>query len=161
MYIDNPKKLFKDLMNIHTMQDYMEAVEDDGMENDLGNMISIVEYNKDELWDSNGLGGEGNLRWDLADFEGMDDEEQLRAEMIGDSRKLKRIWRIIQKELGSKCLLICSKCGDKYFYTKKPKYTVDRYRCPTCKSVGSFEIVPFEEWASPEILYLRKEYLRK
>lgn len=159
MYIDNPKKLIEDMFAIHTMSMYLERI-DDFAKDDLDDMISIVYYHKDELWDSN-EGGEGSSLWDLAGFEGMRDEKQLRAEMIGDSRKLKRIWRIIQKELGSECLLICRKCGDKYFYTKKPKYTADRYRCPTCKSVGSFEIVPFEEWASPEILYLRKEYLRK
>lgn len=161
MYIDNPKKLFDDLINIHTMEDYMVAVEEDGMKDDLSNMVSIVYFNKDELWDSQGLGGEGSLRWDLGDFEGMKDEAKLRKGMIADSNALKRIWRILKKELNSKYVLRCKKCGKAYFYSKRPRYSADRYRCPECKSDGAFELVPFEECAPEEIISLRDEYIRK
>lgn len=159
MYINNPKKLFEDLYNIHTMEDYMDAVRDDGMKDDLYNMVSIIYDHKDALWDSQNLGGEGNLRWDLADFEGMKDEQKLRNEMIADSNKLKRIWRIIQKELNTKYVLICNNCGKEYFYSRKPVYDIERYICGECKTKGSLEIIPFDKWASPEIIRIKREYL--
>lgn len=161
MYINNPRKLFEDLINIHTMYDYMVAVEDDGMKDDLYNMVSIIYHHKDALWDSEELGGEGNLRWDLADFNGMKDEQKLRNEMIADSNTLKRIWRIIQKELRTRYVLICNNCGKEYFYNKKPVYDIERYMCGNCKTQGSLEIIPFDEWASPEILRTKNEFLNR
>lgn len=158
MYINNPKKLFEDLIKIPTMYDYMVAVEEDGQQDDLSNLISIVYNQKDELWDSNGYGGEGNLRWNLADFEGMEDEQKLRNEMIADSQTLKRIWRIIQKELNSKYVLVCNNCGAEYLYTKQPRYPAERYKCTNCGTVGALELIPFEQWATPEILNLKNEY---
>lgn len=158
MYINNPKKLFEDLIKIPTMYDYMVAVEEDGQQDDLSNLVSIVYNQKDELWDSNGYGGEGNLRWNLADFEGMKDEQKLRNEMIADSQSLKRIWRIIQKELNSKYVLVCNNCDVEYLYTKQPRYPAERYKCTNCGTVGSLELIPFEQWATPEILNLKNKY---
>lgn len=161
MYINNPQKLFEDLYKIHTMEDYMDAVRDSGMKDDLYNMVSIVYYHKDALWDSQNLGGEGNLRWDLADFEGMKDEQKLRNEMIDDSNKLKRIWRILKRELNNKYVLVCNNCEAEYFYSKKPRYSAEKYICTKCKEVGALELVPFEEWASPEILRTKNEFSNK
>lgn len=158
MYIDNPKKLFKDLIRIPTMYDYMVAVEEDGMKDDLHNMVDIVYNQKDELWDNNHSYGEGSTRWDLAGFEGMSDEQKLRNEMIADSNVLKRIWRIIQKELNSKYVLVCNNCGAEYLYTKQPRYSAERYKCTNCGTVGALELIPFEQWATPEILTLKNKY---
>ena len=158
MYINNPKKLFEDLIKIPTMYDYMVATKEDGQQDDLSNLVSIVYNQKDELWDSNGCGGEGNLRWDLADFEGMKDEQKLRNEMIADSNMLKRIWRVIQKELNSEYVLVCNNCGAEYLYNKQPRYPAEKYKCTNCGTVGALELIPFEQWATPEILNLKNKY---
>ena len=97
MYLDNAKKLFDDLIKVETMLDYMEAVKDDGMEYDLENLISIVYHHKDELWESGGR-GEGSCRWDLSQFDDEPNRAVLRRKMRNDSRKLKKIWDILQKE---------------------------------------------------------------
>ena len=89
----------------------------------------------------------------------MKDEQKLRNEMIADSNKLKRMWNVIQKELNSKYVLVCNNCGKEYLYSKKPKYEVDRYRCSECKADNSLQLLTFEEWASPEIMKLRSEYV--
>lgn len=158
MYIDDTKKLFEDLIKINTMYDYMVAVEEDKQQDDLENLISIVYFNKDELWDSTEGGYGSSLRWDLGDFEGMKDEQKLRNGMIADSRKIKRIWNIIKRELCSKYLLVCSNCGAKYFYMKKPKYQANKYMCPKCKKTGSIKLLTFEEWATPEMVYIKEKY---
>lgn len=158
MYINNPKKLFEDLINIPTMYDYMVAVEEDGMKDDLSNMIDIVYHHKDQLWDSNESIGEGFTRWNLADFEGMEDEQKLRNEMIADSQALKRIWRILKRELSAKYVLVCNNCGAEYLYTKQPRYPAERYKCTNCGTVGALELIPFEQWATPEILTLKNKY---
>ena len=103
MYIDNPKKLFDDLIKIETMYDYMVAVEEDGQQDDLENLISIVYHHKDELWESGGR-GEGSSRWDLAQFEFEPPEERrkYRRKLYNDSRKLKKIWATLQKEAAEK-----------------------------------------------------------
>lgn len=157
MYINNYKKLFEDLTAIHTIELYMERI-DDFSQDSLEDLVSIIYYHKDELWDSNETGGEGSSLWDLAGFEGMKDESKLRKEMIEDSNKLERIWSTIQRELNSKYVLVCQNCGKEYFYNKKPRYPVDKYRCTNCNTVGSLELIPFEQWATPEILTLKNKY---
>lgn len=160
MYINNQKKLFEDLTSVHTIALYMGRI-DDFAKDSLDDLISIIYYHKDELWDSNGLGGEGSSLWDLGEFEGMKDEQKLRNEMIADSNKLKRMWNIIQKELNSKYVLVCNNCGKEYLYNKKPKYEADRYRCSECKADNSLQLLTFEDWASPEIMKLRSEYVHR
>lgn len=157
MYINSPKKLLEDLYSIHTIALYLGRI-DTVAEDDLNEMVSIVYYHKDELWDSNN-GGEGSSLWDLGEFEGMKDEKKLRREMIDDSNKLKRIWKVIQRELGSKYVLVCNNCGEEYFYLKKPKYEADRYRCLKCGTNGSLQLLTFEDWASPDIMNLRSQYV--
>lgn len=158
MYINNPKKLFEDLTSIHTIALYLGRI-DTIAEDDLKEMVNIVYHHKDELWDSNVSSGEGSTLWDLAEFEGMKDEKKLRREMINDSNKLKRIWNVIKRELGSKYVLVCNNCGKEYFYDKKPKYEADRYKCSQCKADGSLQLLLFEDWASPDIMNLRSQYV--
>ena len=158
MYINNHKKLFEDLTSIHTIALYMGRI-DDFAKDSLDDLISIIYYHKDELWDSNECGGEGSSLWDLADFEGMKDEKKLRKEMIADSNTLKRMWLIIQRELAAKYIVRCENCGEEYFYLKGPKYPVEKYRCGRCKEKNCLQLLTFEEWASPEILQLRSEYV--
>ena len=59
MYLENPKKLFNDLYKLPTMRNYMVACEEDGMDEDLQNLFSIVGCNRGEVHD----GGEGSERW--------------------------------------------------------------------------------------------------
>ena len=70
---------------------------------DLENLISIVYHHKDALWESGGR-GEGSCRWDLAQFEFEDPElrKKYRRRLYNDSRKLKKIWAILQKEAAEK-----------------------------------------------------------
>ena len=147
MYIDNPKKLFDDLINIPTMYDYMVAVEEDGQQNDLYNLVSIVYHNIDQVWDGF---GEGSLRWDVD----LGDKQQI----LKDSKVLKNIWNTIKRELNSKYIIKCINCGKQYFYQKKPVYTIDKYMCGECKSKGALELLPFEEWASPDIRKVKNRY---
>lgn len=119
-------------------------------------MYTII---KTSYGNSNVSGGEGSTLWDLAEFEGMKDEKKLRREMINDSNKLKRIWNVIKRELSSKYVLVCDNCGKEYFYDKKPKYEADRYKCSQCKADGSLQLLSFEDWASPDIMNLRSQYV--
>lgn len=140
MYLNNTKKLFDDLYAIPTMYDYMVACAEDGMQDDLENLISIVKYNQGELHE----GGEGSLRWDLEEYEY---DEQARQQVIKDARTMTRIWLIIQKELRSKYVMVCDNCGATAFYTRRPKYDVDNYYCGKCKS-EHLTLYTFEEWFS-------------
>lgn len=65
MYLNNTKKLFTALFNLPTMRNYMVACRDDGMQDDLSNLLSIVDCNRNEVHH----GGEGSLRWDLEQCE--------------------------------------------------------------------------------------------
>lgn len=100
MYIDNPKKLLEDIFAIHTMALYLERI-DDFAKDDLEDLISIVYYHKDELWDSRN-GGEGSLLWDLGSCDDAPNPKELRAQLRKDSRKLKKIWATLQKEAAEK-----------------------------------------------------------
>lgn len=100
MYIDNPKKLFEDLSNISTISTDMLDLASIGKENDLIELITIVENNKDALWDSRVDSCDGSILWDLG--EACDDApnpKESRMQLRRDSRKLKKIWDIIVKEL--------------------------------------------------------------
>ena len=65
MYLDNPKKLFKDLYNLPTMYCYMVACAEDGDSEKLQSLFSIVSCNRGELHE----GGEGSERWNLENCE--------------------------------------------------------------------------------------------
>lgn len=102
MYIDNPKKLFEDLSNISTISTDMIDLASVGKEDDLIELITIVENNKDELWDSRVDGSEGNILLDLGDAcEDALNPKEARMQLRRDSRKLKKIWDIIVKELNN------------------------------------------------------------
>ena len=122
MYIDNPKRLFKDLKNIDTISAYMQTVEDDGMQNDLSNLISIVEDNLDKAESGD------SATWSVEDLTNQE-IEQLKE----DHFKLMRIKEILRRERKSKYRIVCQDCGDSWYFLRKPKYS--HYICPTC--VGS------------------------
>ena len=144
MYINNPKKLFEDLINIDTIDSYMAAIEDDGNSNNLSELINVVYNEKDQAFDGT------SSRWDVE----LGDKQQI----LKDKITLNGIWNTIQRELNSKYVLVCENCGKEYFYNKKPKYPVDKYKCPECKAEGSFQLLLFEEWASPEIMKIKNSY---
>lgn len=120
MYLDNPKKLFDDLYAIPTMYTYMVACAEDGMDNDLSNLISIVKHNNNELH----YGGEGSERWNLEYCETEEEKQRL----IKDSRTLNKIYAQIKVEENAKYTLICRECGYVWYYSKKPKYD-NGYKC--------------------------------
>lgn len=138
MYLNNTKKLFDDLYAIPTMYHYMVACAEDGMQDDLENLISIVKYNQGELHE----GGEyGSLRWDLEMCDGDEEKQQV----IKDARKMTMIWLQIQKELRSKYVMVCDNCGATAFYTRRPKYDLDNYYCGKCKN-EHLTMYTFDEW---------------
>lgn len=147
MYINNPKKLFEDLINIDTIYSYMTAIEDDGNNDNLNELISVVYNEKDQPFDGT------SSRWDVE----LGDKQQI----LKDKRTLNGIWNIIQRELNSKYVLVCENCGKEYFYNKNPRYSIDKYRCSQCNIEGSLQLLPFEEWASPEIINLRSKYVHR
>lgn len=146
MYLDNPKKLFKDLKNIDTMRCYMVACEEDGESENLSNLFSIVGCNRGELHE----GGEGSERWNLENYE----TEKDRQQVIKDSRTIDWIYKVIQKELKAKYVMECSNCGTCYFYLKKPKYSVidqesdggSHYICGKCKKENTLNVYTMESW---------------
>lgn len=138
MYLENVQKLFKDIQSIPTMADYAEAVIEDGMENDLANLISIVQCYSGELHDGD---INGSCRWDLSQCE----TEKERQQMIEDDKAMTRIKRQLDYELSSTYIMICTKCRQGAYYKRKPRYItndtnpnkVDNYYCPECyKATG-------------------------
>ena len=110
MYIDNPKKLFEDLINIDTISSYMAATEDDGMQENLTNLIDIVYNEKDQPFDGT------SLRWDIE----LGDRQQIRK----DKRTLQKIWNVIQKELHCDSSLLINELiyeTKSFSYEIKPK----------------------------------------
>ena len=121
MYLDNPSKLYKDLYSLPTMYCYMVAVAEDGQENDLSNLISIVECNVNELHD----GGYGSSRWDLSLCETEDEKQQIRK----DAKKIVSISEQIKREQKAKYIMRCLHCRRVYYYSRKPKYEIGYYSC--------------------------------
>lgn len=145
MYIDNPKKLFEDLINIDTISSYMAATEDDGQQDNLTNLVDIVYNEKDQPFDGT------SLRWDIE----LGDKQQIRK----DKRTLQRIWNTLQKELHSDYIVRCNNCDYEYLYLKNLKYPIENYKCSKCNETGYLELIPFEDWATPEIMNLRGKYV--
>ena len=155
MYLENPKKLFKDLYNLPTMYCYMEACAEDGMDEDLRNLFSIVGCNRGELH----YGGEGPGRWDLEQY----DTEEDRQCVIKDSRTIDRIYKQIQKELKAKYVMECGNCGQCYFYQRKPKYTGndtsdggEHYICGKCKKENTLNIYTMDSWLTSKNIDLKE-----
>lgn len=120
MYIDNTERLFKDLKNIDTIRGYMEAVEDDGMQNDLSNLISIINDNLDKA-----VSGD-NDTWSTEDLDYVEVQR-----LKEDYHKLLQINHIIQREKEGKYKIQCNNCNYSFFFIRKPKYNT--YICPVCK----------------------------
>lgn len=116
MYLDNPKRLFKDLLEINTLYSYMIACKDDGEQDNLNNLISIVNHQLDAA-----KSGQSSM-WEDEDC----DYEK-------DYNQLKQIAYTIKKEKSAKYILTCLKCGEKFYYAKKPKYDIKDYKCCYCK----------------------------
>ena len=142
MYLDNPRKLFKDLQNLPTMYTYMEACEADGEDEDLQNLFSIVGCNRGELH----YGGEGSCRWDLQQY----DTEEERQQTIKDSRMIDWIYKQIQKELKAKYVMQCRDCGYAWFYSRKTKYITEVQNGAKskvkCYCSGRLDVFTMEEW---------------
>lgn len=142
MYLDNPRKLYMDLYHLPTMYCYMVACAEDGMDNDLQNLLSIVSCNRGELH----YGGEGSCRWDLEQC----DTEQEREQKIKDSRMIDWIYRQIQKELNAKYVMQCRECGYAWFYSRKTKYITEVQKGSKskvkCCCNGRLDVFTMDEW---------------
>ena len=145
MYIDNPKKLFEDLINIDTIYSYMVATEDDGRQENLTNLVDIVYHEKDQPFDGT------SSRWDIE----LGDKQQIRK----DKRTLQKIWNIIQKELHCDYVVRCNNCGEEYLYLRNLKHPIENYKCRKCNETGYLELISFKDWATPEITDLRSKYV--
>lgn len=156
MYLENPKRLFKDLYNLPTMYCYMVACAEDGEDENLQNLLSIVGCNHGELH----KGGEGSCRWDLEQY----DTEKDRQQVIKDSRTIDWIYKVIQKELKAKYVMECGNCGECYFYLKKPKYSVidqesdggSHYICGKCKKENTLSVYTMESWLADKGIDLKE-----
>ena len=144
MYLDNSKKLFKDLKALPTMSCYMVACEEDGDSENLRNLFSIVGCNRGKAYY-----GSDSDRWNLEQY----DTEKDRQQVIKDSRTIDRIYKIIQKELKAKYVMECGNCGKCYFYQKKPKYAGsdtsdggEHYICGDCRKENTLNIYTMESW---------------
>ena len=155
MYLENPKKLFKDLYNLPTMYCYMVACAEDGEDENLQNLLSIVGCNVNEVH----YGGEGSCRWDLEQY----DTEKDRQQVLKDANTLKAIYKQIQKELKAKYVAQCENCKHAWFYQKYSKCissaldsdtnTYSTYKC-FCK--GKLKVYTMEEWCLSEGIDLKE-----
>ena len=155
MYLENPKKLFKDLYNLPTMYCYMVACAEDGEDENLQNLLSIVGCNVNEVH----YGGEGSCRWDLEQY----DTEKDRQQVLKDANALKAIYKQIQKELKAKYVAQCESCKYAWFYQRYSKCissaldsdtnTYSTYKC-FCK--GKLKVYTMEEWCLSEGINLKE-----
>ena len=155
MYLENPKKLFKDLKNIPTMYSYMVACAEDGENENLRNLLSIVGCNRGELHE----GGEGSERWNLEYCETQEEVNQ----KYKDSRMIDAIYKQIQKELKAKYVAQCENCKHAWFYQRYSKCissaldsdtnTYSTYKC-FCK--GKLKVYTMEEWCTSEGIDLKE-----
>lgn len=155
MYLENPKKLFKDLKNIPTMYSYMVACAEDGEDENLRNLLSIVSCNRGELHE----GGEGSERWNLEYCETQEEVNQ----KYKDSRMIDAIYKQIQKELKAKYVAQCENCKHAWFYQRYSKCissaldsdtnTYSTYKC-FCK--GKLKVYTMEEWCTSEGIDLKE-----
>lgn len=150
MYLENPKRLFDDLYKIGTLSSYMNAVADDGQEEDLPNLVSVVKDQVDNINNPN-----DSLRWDTSDIEDLDELAQIRK----DAEAVLRIASILERELKAKWVFKCKECGEAYFYQKRPKYNLDYYSCTQCK--GKLNLIKFKDWlVNNELDFRLREYIK-
>ena len=153
MYLENPKKLYKDLYNLPTMYCYMVAVAEDGNDENLQSLFSIVSCNRGEVH----YGGEGSCRWDLEQYATDKDREQV----IKDSRMIDAIYKQIQKELNAKYVIQCEKCHHAWFTARNTKCVKSlreegRNSGWKCFCKGNLQVYTMEEWCLGEGIDLKE-----
>jgi hypothetical protein len=134
---------------------YMVACAEDGEDENLQNLLSIVGCNRGELHE----GGEGSCRWDLEQY----DTEKDRQQVIKDSRTIDWIYKVIQKELKAKYVMECSNCGTCYCYQRKPKYTGsdtsdggEHYICGHCRKENTLNVYTMDSWLTDKKMNLKE-----
>ena len=153
MYLENPKKLFNDLYKLPTMYCYMVGCAEDGMDEDLTNLFSIVGCNRGELH----YGGEGSCRWDLEQY----DTEEQREQVVKDSRMIDAIYKQIQKEINAKYVIQCEKCHHAWFTNRNTKCVKalrekGRNADWKCFCKGNLQVYTMEEWCLAEHIDLKE-----
>ena len=149
MYLENPKKLFEDLYDLPTMYDYMVTCKEDGMHNNISNLISIAFCNRNQVQN----GGEGSERWNLEYCETEEEKQQI----IKDTNILSAICTQIKKELKAKYVIQCETCKYAWFAQTNTKCvkslreqgTQSGFKC-FCKS--SLQLYTMEEWCNNECI---------
>jgi hypothetical protein len=153
MYLENPKKLFNDLYNLPTMYCYMVACAEDGMDEDLQNLFSIVSCNRGEVHN----GGEGSERWNLEYCETQEEVDQI----YKDSRMIDAIYKQIQKEINAKYVIQCESCHHAWFTTRNTKCVKSlreegRNSGWKCFCKGNLQVYTMEEWCLDEGINLKE-----
>lgn len=103
MYLDNPKRLFNDLYAIPTMSTYMDAVAEDGDDENLNDLIDVIEYNI-ELSTSGDSARWGKMQTDtdivtfLKNSKELMERVKYNQQIDEDLKRLKQILRQIRKE---------------------------------------------------------------
>ena len=151
MYLENPKKLFQHLYNLPTMYDYMVSCEEDGMDDDITNLISIAFCNRDQVHS----GGGGSERWNLEDCE---TEEQ--QQVIKDGKILDAICVQIKKELKAKYVIQCETCHYAWFVQSNTKCVKSvrehgRQSSFKCFCKGTLMVYTMHEWCCNEHIDLQ------
>ena len=137
------------------MYSYMVACAEDGENENLRNLLSIVGCNRGELHE----GGEGSERWNLEYCETQEEVNQ----KYKDSRMIDAIYKQIQKELKAKYVAQCENCKHAWFYQRYSKCissaldsdtnTYSTYKC-FCK--GKLKVYTMEEWCTSEGIDLKE-----
>ena len=143
MYLDNAGKLYMDLYRLPTMYCYMVACAEDGDDDKLQSLLSIVSCNRGELH----YGGEGSCRWDLEQC----DTEEERQQKMTDARKIDTIYRQIQRELKAKYVIECQECCYVWFMERKSKTVKELMEKGNkagvkCFCNGMLKAYTMEEW---------------
>ena len=154
MYLENPKRLFNDLYNLPTMCCYMVACAEDGEDENLQNLLSIVGCNHGKAYYGSDSG-----RWDLEQY----DTEKDRQQVLKDANALKAIYKQIQKELKAKYVAQCENCKHAWFYQRYSKCIssaldsdTDTYSTYKCFCKGKLKVYTMEEWCLSEGIDLKE-----
>lgn len=153
MYLNNPKKLFNDLYNLPTMYGYMVACAEDGEDESLQSLLSIVSCNRGEVH----YGGEGSIGWNLEYCETAKEREQI----LKDSKMIDAIYKQIQKELNAKYVIQCESCHYAWFTSRNTKCVKSlrengRNSSWKCFCKGNLQVYTMKEWCLSKEIDLKE-----
>ena len=140
MYLDNPKKLFEDLVNIGTLESYMVVIEEDGYADDLRELVDVVLS----------VDGSGS-RWQVENRDLFDC-----ITLFNDARTFDNIRKVLLKEINSNYVMVCSNCKTTYFFDENPENEEKNSHCEICG-----DIYTIDEWLKKENIDLYNYLLNR